>query len=227
MFKTTAARALVGVAALGVLGGTTALAATRAVPSPRAGAVQQKPAPGANSAARDHVAGKVTAVTDASLSIDHQAGPRAAARGAQPSGSVTFVLDGDTRVYRAGDRKTDVGRGAIKVGDRVGVKFTEADGKKLAKVVVILPDGRAGRIESKDADGHTFTIKTRDGNTVKVITSDQTKFVEGRPKHRQAGSFADLQVGDRVVVVGEEGGQGTFNARVVHSARHDAAGSQG
>jgi hypothetical protein len=68
-----------------------------------------------------------------------------------------------------------------------------------------------------------FTIKTREGTTVHVITNDNTRFVEGRGKNRKAGSFADLKVGNRVVVLGEEDNQHNFDAAVVRSAIKDAA----
>ncbi|MEA2647010.1 MAG: hypothetical protein QOE92_2093, partial [Chloroflexota bacterium] len=168
MFKSTAARATAVVVVVAALGGTTALAASRATPSP---GTSQKPGgqPGQSQAKREgnRVGGQVTAVTETELTIDHKTRPRGPRPGGQPAGSITFVMDGDTKVYLAGDRDTDIGRGAIHVDDRVGVKFTEAGDKKLAKVVVVLPDGHAGRVESKDADGHSFTIKTRDGDTIK------------------------------------------------------------
>jgi hypothetical protein len=87
--------------------------------------------------------------------------------------------------------------------------------------VVVMPDHRAGRIVSKDADGKSFTIRGRDGTLVKVTTSDKTRYVGGVRKQRQQGSYADLKVGDRVLVLGQEDPQHVFDALIVRSAHVD------
>ncbi|MEA2647076.1 MAG: hypothetical protein QOE92_2159, partial [Chloroflexota bacterium] len=65
-------------------------------------------------------------------------------------------------------------------------------------------------------EGPGAGVVTGDGDTIKVTTDANTKFVKGRGKRREPGSFADLEVGQRVAVAGDDTGPGTFAARVVH-----------
>jgi hypothetical protein len=212
MFNTVTARALLGVAALGVAGGTTALAAS---PSPGAAAPTR-----ANRDARDHAAGTIIKLTDKEMTVERvRRDPKTKA---SVKDDTTFGLNSATAIYAFGS-KTKLGLDALKVGQQVTVGYASDNSQKVAKRVVIMPDHRAGRIVSKDPDGKSFTLRNRDGALVRVTTSDQTRYVEGLRRHRQQGSYADLKVGDRVVVLGQEDSQHVFDAQVVRSAAADKA----
>ncbi len=214
MFKTVTARALLGVAALGVAGGTTALAAS---PSPSAAAPARS-----HRDARDHAAGTIIKLTDKEMTVERvRRDPKTKA---SVKDDTTFGLNSATAVYAFGS-KTKLGLDALKVGQQVTVGYASDNSQKVAKRVVIMPDHRAGRIVSKDPDGKSFTIRNRDGALVRVTTSDKTRYVEGPRENRQQGSYADLKVGDLVVVLGQEDGQHVFNALVVRSAKADRAAS--
>lgn len=222
MFRPLVARALIGVGGLVVLGGATTLAAAPATSTAANVAAQAaKPDRG-----KDHAKGVIVRVSSTELTIAHpvRRDPKAQAGTPARTEEVTFVLNQDTKVFKAGDKdRHDLGLGALKPGERVGVRFEQKDGKKLAKAVVILPDVRAGEITAKDADGHGFTLKTREGKSVHVTVSDKTRYAEGRGKNRKPGSFADLKVGDKVVVAGEEDSAHNFDAAVVRSHAADHA----
>jgi hypothetical protein len=214
MFKTVTARALLGVAALGVAGGTTALAAS---PAPNTATAART-----HKDARDRAAGTIVKLTDTEMTVERvRRDPKTRAA---IKDDVTIEINSTTEVYRYGS-KDKLGHDALKVGEKVGVRFTSNNHQKVAKQVVILPDSRAGRIVSKDGDGKSFTIRGRDGALVQVTTSSTTRYVEGLRKHRQAGSYANLKVGDRVLVLGQEDSQHIFDALVVHSANADKTAS--
>jgi hypothetical protein len=225
MFRPLVARALIGVGGLVALGGAGALSAAPAV-----GAMPNSATAAAAAAApakhdADHTAGVIVSASSTELTIRHRVrdAKKPANGAAAPTEDVTFVLNQDTRFYKHGDKdRHDLGPGALKPGERVRVRFEAKDGKKIARVVVILPDLRAGEITAKDGDSHGLTLKTRDGKTVHVTVNDKTRYFEGRGKNRKPGTFADLKVGDRVVVAGEEDSAHNFDAVVVrsHAADH-------
>ncbi|MHB8509572.1 MAG: hypothetical protein ACYDGR_13125 [Candidatus Dormibacteria bacterium] len=214
MIRSTIARALLGVAGLGIAGCTTALAAAPSVTG----------APAATSARRHHQhphlnAGVVTRVTDKELVIDlrHGNDKKAASAAAVP----TAALPGDSRSYelsskpvvrRQGDKDHRLGLDAVKVGDRVVVRYGQKAGHRNALSIILLPDLRAGKVTEKSAD--SFTIKTAKGDSIKVTDRDFTRFIEGRTG-KAAGSFNDMKVGQKVVVRGKADGQDNFDAWVV------------
>lgn len=219
MFRTVAAKALLGASALAAVGGTTVLAATPGA----AAAVQQAVAGAHHKKHADVRHGVVTAITDSQLTIESH--HRDKATRADVKDDTTFELTTATRVYRAGS-KDAVGREQIKVGERVRVRFAEKDGKKVATRVVIERDLRAGKVLSK-GDGY-FVIHTRDHGDVKVTVNDKTRYITSdgkKGKDRKDGSFAGLKVGDRAIALGEEDSQHNFDAVAVRY--HDApAGHQ-
>jgi hypothetical protein len=195
MFKTVAVRALLGVGALGVTGGSTAFAAAPAVGA----AVQAATSRGASKNTPAEVRhGVVVKTGETELTIRERG-----------KSETTFTLTAQTQVRKAGS-PAPLGRDAIKAGERVRVRFAENEGKKVASRVVLLLDARAGRVVGKTAD--SFVVRTREHGDVKVTISDRTRFFTGRGKARQAGSFAALKVGDRVVVRGEEDSAHNFDA---------------
>jgi Domain of unknown function (DUF5666) len=211
MLKSVAARALLGVIALGAVGGTTALAAS---PSPSVAAKAKMPKAAA-------AGGTIIKLSDKEMTVERA--HRDKTTKAVTKDDVTFELTASTAVYRAGDRAHKLGLDALKVGQDVRVRFGVNSGNKVARAVVIMPDRRAGHVVSKDADGKSFTIRTGTGNTVHVTTSDKTRFVEGAGKNRKPGSYADLKVSDRVLVIGQEDSQHNFDAALVRSANTSGA----
>ena len=223
MLKTIAVKALLGAGALGVLGGSAALAGAPSLTANLAAATTPKATPGA--ARNVHRAGgTIIKLSDTEMTVERQR--RDPSTKAVTRDDVTVELNSHTVVYFFGN-KDKHGVEALKVGQDVGVRYVESSGQKVARGVVIRPDRRAGRIISKDADGKSFTIHAADGRTVHITTSDKTRFVEGLGKNKKSGSFADLKVGDRVLVLGQEDSQHNFDAVVVRTANRDARAGRG
>jgi hypothetical protein len=218
MLKTIAIKALLGVGAIGVVGGSAALAGAPSITANLAAATTPKAAPGTAHAAKDRAHGTIIKLSSTEMTVERQR--RDPSTKALTKDDVTFELNDKTAVYYFGT-KDKHGIDVLKLGQDVGVRFVDNNSQKVARGVIILPDHRAGRIVSKDADGKSFTIRTRDGNLVKVTTNDRTRFVEGTRRNRHAGSYADLKVGDRVLVLGQEDSQHVFDATVVRSANFD------
>lgn len=209
MFSSVGARALLGVAALGVAGGTTALAAS---PSPNTpGQTQATPQ---QKAQKDLGRGVIVTLTDTSMTIERAVRDKTTKQVTKDD--TTFVINATTRVYKAGS-KDPVGHDALKVGERVRVRFADDNGKKVAKRIVIQRDLRAGKVIAKGND--YFILHTPKHGDVKVVVTDKTTYRTGK----EAGSFAGLKVGDRAAALGEEDSAHNFDAAAVRY--HDAAGT--
>ncbi|HEY8739347.1 MAG TPA: DUF5666 domain-containing protein [Candidatus Dormibacteraeota bacterium] len=214
MFRSVAAKALLGVGALGVAAGTTALAAPAPV----------TPAPGQHAhqnpkKAADVRGGVIITVTDTSMTVERSVRDKATKKVTRDD--TTFKITAATKVFRAGS-KDPLGHDAIKKGERVRVRFAESTGGKVAHRVVILPDVRAGKVISKDIDAHgnrSFVIRTAKHVDVTVVVNKDAHFRSGKA----AGSFEALKVGDRAVVAGEEVSAGHFNASGVRYHAPSAA----
>jgi hypothetical protein len=71
----------------------------------------------------------------------------------------------------------------------------------------------------------TFTLHRRDGSTVTITTTSGTTYLRKQQDGTvAAGSFADLQVGDRVLVEGTDDGNGAVTATRVLSGDCDRSG---
>ncbi|GAC1333145.1 MAG: hypothetical protein NVSMB17_13170 [Candidatus Dormibacteria bacterium] len=210
MISTVAAKALIAASALAALGSTTALAATPgAAPS-----IQKSATATTQPAHKKHAdtrQGVVIKLSDTEMTIEREV--RDKTTRAVHKDDTTFVLNDATRVYRAGS-KDPVGRGALKVGERVRVAFTDKDGKKVARRVVIERDVRAGKVVARGND--YFVIHTREHGDVRINITDKTRFTTGHGKDKKDGSFAAMKVGDRAVARGEEDAQHNLNAVTVH-----------
>jgi hypothetical protein len=218
MLRTIAIKALLGAGALGVVGGSAALAGAPTLTANLAAATTPKAALGTAHAAKDRVRGTIIKLSGTEMTLErHRRDPQTKA---VTKDDVTIELNDKTAVYYFGS-KDKHGIDVLNVGQDVGVRFVDNNTQKVAHGVVILPDHRAGRIVSKDPDGRSFTIRTREDKLVKVTTTDKTRFVEGTRRNRHTGSYADLKVGDRVLVLGQEDSQHVFDATVVRSANFD------
>lgn len=201
MFSSVAAKALLGIAALGVAGGTTALAASPTPNTP--GQTQAAPL---HKAPKDLSRGVIVKLSDTSMTVERSM--RDKATKAVTKDDTTFVINATTRVYKAGS-KDPVGHDALKLGERVRVRFADESGQKVAKRVVIMPDLRAGKVTAKGND--YFILHTPEHGDVKVVVTDKTKYRTGK----EAGSFAGLKVGDRAAALGEEDSAHNFDAAAV------------
>ena len=70
------------------------------------------------------------------------------------------------------------------------------------------PRGTAGTIDH--VDGTDVYVKTQDGRTVKVSTSDTTQV-----RVTQDGKLADLKAGSTIIVQGDTGSDGTVTAQTI------------
>lgn len=198
MFNTLAAKVVIGAAALAAVGGTTALAAT-----PAATAAASQPA----KKAADVRQGVIIKLSDTAMRVERTVKDKTTK--ATTKDDVEFAINADTKVYHQGS-KDPVGHDALKLGERVRVRFAEAGGQKTAKRVVILHDIRAGKVIAKGAD--YFVIHTKNHGDVHVTVTDKTRFTTGHKKDGTDGTFAALKVGDRAIAAGEEDSQHNFDA---------------
>lgn len=134
--------------------------------------------------------------------------------------TLTFLVNEDTR-YRS--READaLGFDSLATGQWVGVLAPNAGAegeaaKRIARLVVILPEdydpsnilGAVGKVTEITAEAGKFTLETRAGEMLAVITSDETRFMGG------LSGLADLQVGMNVAVRGQKQEDGSLSARVV------------
>ena len=213
MFNTIAAKALLGVGVLAAAGGTTtALAANPAVVSPAPSGASQA----AKHKAADVRHGVIVKLNDTSMTIERDVKDKTTK--AVTKDDTTFTITPATKVYRAGS-KDPLGHDALKLGERVRVRFAEKAGDKVAKTVVIQRDVRAGKVLSKD--GNTFVLQTKEHGNVTVTVNKDTKFTTGHKKDGKDGSLEGLKVGDRAIALGEETSPGHFNAAAVrYNAPH-------
>jgi len=211
MFKSIAIKALLGTGAIGAVAATGV-----ATVNPSLVAAVQPSAQGsqaAHKASRDRAGGVLVKVTDSTITVERDV--RDKATKAVSKDDKTFTINTDTKVYKAGD-KTQVGLGALKVGERVRVRFAESSGKMVAKRVEILRYLRAGKVISK---GDNFVvIHTAKHGDVKVVVTDKTVYFTGHGKSHEKGSFGAIKVGDRLVAAGEEDSAHNFDAARVHYA---------
>lgn len=209
MLKSIAIKALLGTGAIGLAAGTTAFAA-----SPSPSAAVQPSAQGSNAThkhAADRAGGVIVKLSDKSVTVERD--KRDTTTRAVTKDDRTFVINAETKVYKAGD-KNAVGRDALKLGERVRIRFAEKDGKQVARRVEILRDLRGGKVIAK-GDNY-IVIHTREHGDVKVVVSDKTMYFTGHGKGREKGTFSAIKVGDRLVAAGEEDSAHNFDAVRVH-----------
>jgi len=108
----------------------------------------------------------------------------------------------------------------IKVGDLVGVRgeVNEADKTVTAKDIRVMPakpaNGSKVGGEITAINGTSLTLKARNGNVLTILTDENTQYRAERGKEI---TFADLKVGDKVMVQGSavEGQDNTILATVI------------
>lgn len=150
MFKAIAIKALLGVSAIGVIGGSAALNGASSITANLAAAKTPKGGPNGADAARHHAAGTIIKLSGTEMTVERKR--RDPKTKAVAKDDVTVALNDKTAVFPFGS-KDKHGIDLLKLGQDVRVRFVDGNGQKVARAVVIMPDRRTGTIVSKDADG--------------------------------------------------------------------------
>ena len=209
MLKSIAIKALLGTGAIGAIAGTSAFAINPSLAAAVKPAIQGSQA--TQKAAADRAGGVIVKLSDTEMTVERDV--RDKTTKAVTKDDKTFEITAETKVYKAGD-KTAVGHDALKLGERVRVRFAEKNGQKVAGRVEILRDLRGGKVIAK-GDNY-LVIHTREHGDVKVVVTDKTVYFTGPGKTPEKGSFAAIKVGDRAIVAGEEDSSHNFDAVRVH-----------
>jgi Domain of unknown function (DUF5666) len=152
--------------------------------------------------------GKVTAIAGASITVEGRDGNTtvinvAADAKVERNGKTATLADFkvDDFVFAHGARNSD---GQF-VADRLmgGDQPPRGRGPGEGRF-----NGVGGELQSVDAAARTLTVKTRDGATQTIYTTDSTKF----NRNRQAATLADFKAGDHVGASGARNSDGHFVA---------------
>ncbi len=146
--------------------------------------------------APDVAAGKVTAVTDTTITVDGRGDT-----------NTVITVNGST-VYKLG---TDAAKKAdVTVGDKIGAQGELNGTTFTASTVTIAPDVAGGVVTAKTAD--SITVKGRDDKTTVIHVSSKTTYkVHGK----DAATIADIAVGDWVGATGVSRADGSLDATIV------------
>jgi hypothetical protein len=149
---------------------------------------------------KDRFGGAVTAVSDTQLTVRNRRGE-----------SRTFLRTDKTQVFRGKDQAQ---WSEIAVNSRVAVRFAERDGKQYALRVNLTRPRVAGKVAGRD--GNVITITAKDGKTIRITVTGDTKYFEAQGKgHRKPGSFGDIHAGERLAAVGTWDASGAFDASAI------------
>jgi len=185
-----------GIVAAGVLAGalaTGALAAPAASPSASPNAKPQ-------AIHRDVFRGTVTAINETQLTVRNMNGE-----------SKTFVRTDKTQVVRG--RNEPASWSAIEVNSHVRVRFETRNGKLYAARIHLGRAHVAGKVVA--VNGNVITITNKDGKSVKLNVTGETRYFEGRKANRKPGTLKDIQAGDRLIATGKWDVNGSFDATLV------------
>ena len=154
--------------------------------------------------------GQVTGVGSSSFSIENQAGT-----------SFTFAVDENTRFHSRDGEVT--GLGDLETGMYVHVLAVEQDdGSLLALAVGVADpdriDGRYALGEVTAVGNSSFTILTRDGNSLTFQVTNETRF---HSRNGEVNGLDDLETGMIVAVKYEEQDGGLVALAVGAGALHD------
>ncbi|RMF05716.1 MAG: hypothetical protein D6768_00715 [Chloroflexi bacterium] len=153
---------------------------------------------------RDRLLGEVTAVGDASLTISARNGQE-----------ITVNVTTDTKIRLVKERANG-DLADIEVGNFVGVLGTKNDdGSVNARRIVVLPENpkNLDRVRGKVTaiEDSVIVVETKDGQSQRIATDDQTRFRKGKSK----AELADIAVGDPLLAIGRKQDDGTLLARLV------------
>lgn len=144
-------------------------------------------------------AGTVTKVDAASITISER------------GGLTRVITTTGSTVYKVGGE--DGSRSDVTVGDEVIVAGDSGDdGSFTATSVIVRLPRVAGEVTAKS--GSSLTLQLRDGSTITVTVDADTEYV--LPDVTDPG-LDDIDVGDRVVVVGSETADGSVDAAAIHA----------
>jgi hypothetical protein len=146
------------------------------------------------------VAGEVTAVSGSTLTLKRRNGE-----------TQTVTLDSATQ-YKVG--ASDGAKSDVTVGSKVTIQGSVSGSTFTALTVHIQPTVVAGEVTAKTSD--SFTLKRRDGSTIVVHVSPDTKYgIRGKA----AGGLADIAVGDTAWAAGTTRADGSLDATGVAKGR--------
>jgi hypothetical protein len=152
------------------------------------------------------IAGNVTAINGNTLTVQ-----------TLKQGEVKVQTDANTRFHMKDNPQASLAD--VKVGDLITARGKRTNAVLHANVVVIIPanlrDLVAGKVQA--ISGSTIVITKKDGSTVNVATSANTKF---HSPNKPAATLADVKVGDLLEAAGVLSGN-TLDAGQVrfHSPR--------
>lgn len=148
--------------------------------------------------------GQVTAIEDTTLVVRTPGGQEA-----------RVMTDDQTRFRVPGVENPTIAD--VKVGNHILARGDRDEGGKLlAKAVVVPPRDRlrqhVAQGEVKAIEGATLTVEMPRGQERQVITDGETRF---RVADVEEASLANVQVGDRILALGDPDGAGDLRAKVL------------
>jgi len=149
----------------------------------------------------DAVWGKVTSVDDSTVILENRQGD-----------TFTVVINSEATIRQGTEEITvteiQVGKGLVAIGT------DQPDGTLSANFVIMRAKDHRRLGEVTAIDGSTLTMITRRGETINLLTDDETKY---RRHGEDAASFEDIEVGStiRAVVESVEGQDNTAFAKVI------------
>src|SRR5438309_914235 len=149
---------------------------------------------------RDVFRGTVTAINETQLTVRNMNGE-----------SKTFVRTDKTQVVRG--RNEPASWSAIEVNSHVRVRFEARNGKLYAARIHLGRAHVAGKVVA--VNGNVITITNKDGKSVKLNVTGETRYFEGRKANRKPGTLKDIQAGDRLIATGKWDVNGSFDATLV------------
>ena len=138
-------------------------------------------------------------------------------------GTLTVKTGATTKFGRAQDigslKLEKITLADIKTGDVVTVRGRFVDDKTLeARAVLLLPADMADDVRGKVTaiDGGTISVETRDGKTIHIITSTETRVrVKGKPD----ASVKDIEAGMLIGATGKFDADGALVARRISAGQ--------
>ena len=129
----------------------------------------------------------------------------------------TVTVDGDVELTKGGQA---IALGGLAVGDQVRFRQTRNDdGTYTVEAIAVVVPSVRGEVSEVSASG--FKVTTRDGSVWTITVDGSTEYQYGQGD----GTLADVQDGDKVLVLGESSGDNALRALTVQVAGDRAVGT--
>ncbi len=129
----------------------------------------------------------------------------------------TVTVDGDVELTKGGQA---IALGDLAVGDQVRFRQTRNDdGTYTVEAIAVVVPSVRGEVSEVGATG--FKVTTRDGSVWTITVDGSTEYQYGQGD----GTLADVQNGDKVLVLGESSGDNALRALTVQVAGDRAVGT--